>query len=85
MPSQPTWILLVRGRGDDVRFHEINALSGVLIEKLRENQTLTGNECIDALLADRSHEEAAALRPAGLALLRELQSFEAILGTRVGQ
>jgi len=83
MPPQPTWILLVRGRGDDVRFHEINALSGVLIEKLRENSTLTGAQCIDALLADRSHEETAALRPAGLALLRELQSFEAILGTRV--
>jgi hypothetical protein len=35
------------------------------------------------LLAGRPTEEAAALRPAGLALLRELQSFEAILGTRI--
>jgi hypothetical protein len=82
MPAEPTWILLVRGRGDDVRFHEINALSGMLIEKLRENTDLTGAQCVDALLAERPAEEAAALRPAGLALLRELQSFEAILGTR---
>jgi hypothetical protein len=83
MPAEPTWILLVRGRDDNVQFHEINALSGVLIEKLRENATLTGAQCVDALLADRSLEDAAALRPAGLALLRELQSFEAILGTRL--
>jgi hypothetical protein len=83
MPAEPTWILLVRDRNDDVHFHEINALSGVLIEKLRENSTLSGAQCVDALLIDRSPEDAAALRPAGLALLRELQSFEAILGTRV--
>jgi hypothetical protein len=81
-PAEPTWILLVRDREDNVRFHEINALSAILIERLRENRELSGAQCIDALLADRSAEEAAALRPAGLALLRELQSFEAILGTR---
>jgi len=85
MPAEPTWILLVRDRNDDVRFHEINALSGVLIEKLRENSTLSGEHCVDALLADRPADEATALRPAGLALLRELRSFEAILGTRVYQ
>jgi hypothetical protein len=82
MPAEPTWILLVRGRDDDVRFHEINALSAMLIERLRENTALTGALCLDALLAERPADEAAALRPAGLALLLELRSFEAILGTR---
>jgi len=82
-PAQPTWILLVRDRDDDVRFHEINALSTMLIERLRENTTLSGEQCVDALLADRPADEAAALRPAGIALLRELRSFEAILGTRI--
>jgi hypothetical protein len=82
VPAEPTWILLVRDREDNVRFHEINALSATLIERLRENSELSGAQCIDALLADRSAEEAAALRPAGLALLHELQSFEAILGAR---
>jgi hypothetical protein len=83
-PAEPTWVLLVRGRDDDVRFHEINALTAMLIERLRENTTLSGTECVDALLADRGAEEIAALRPAGLALLDQLKSFEAILGTRVG-
>jgi hypothetical protein len=81
-PAEPTWILLVRSRDDEVRFHEINALSAMLIERLRENTELTGAQCVDALLDGRSAEEVAVLRPAGLALLRELQSFEAILGTR---
>jgi hypothetical protein len=54
----------------------------MLIERLRENTTLTGAQCVDALLADRAADAAAALRPAGIALLQELRSFEAILGTR---
>src|SRR5262249_37063481 len=29
-PLQPSWILLVRDRDDEVRFHEINALSAAL-------------------------------------------------------
>jgi uncharacterized protein len=82
MPAEPTWILLVRGRDDEVRFHEINALTAMLVERLRENTTLTGEQCVDALLEGRSAEEIGALRPAGLALLAELKSFEAILGTR---
>lgn len=82
-PAQPSWILLVRNRNDDVRFHELNALSAMLVERLRENATLTGAQCVEALLADRTADEADALRPAGIALLRELQSFEAILGTRI--
>ena len=81
-PAEPTWILLVRDREDNVRFHEINALTAMLIERLRENSDLTGTQCIDAVLAERGAQDASALRPAGLALLRELQSFEAILGTR---
>jgi len=81
-PPQPTVLLLVRGRDDQVRFHEINALSALLVERLRENTQLRGEQCLDALLVDRNAEEASALRPAGIALLRELKSFEAILGTR---
>ena len=81
-PEQPTVLLLVRGRDDQVRFHEINALSAMLIERLRENTRLSGEQCVDALLADRGAEEVAALRPAGIALLHELKSFEAILGTQ---
>jgi hypothetical protein len=81
-PSEATVLLLVRGRDDQVRFHEINALSALLIERLRENTDLSGEQCLDALLAGRADDEVAALRPAGIALLRELKSFEAILGTR---
>jgi len=78
--DDPTVLLLVRGRDDKVRFHEINALSALLVERLRENSELSGEQCLDALLAEQA---APQLRDAGIAMLGELKEREAILGTRV--
>jgi hypothetical protein len=80
-PVEPTLLLLVRGRDDEVRFHEIDALSAMLIERLQENTNLTGLECLDALLAERGDAEAAALREAGKGVLAQLKEYAAILGT----
>ena len=80
-PEQPTLLLLVRGRDDEVRFHEIDALSAMLIERLQQNSDQTGLECLDALLAERGDADAAALREAGKDVLIQLKGYAAILGT----
>jgi hypothetical protein len=80
--ENPSVLLLVRGRDDSVRFHEINALSALLIERLSGNTELTGAQCLEALLAEHG-DASAPLREAGLAVLRELREHEAILGTRM--
>ena len=81
-PPAPTVLLLVRGRDDEVRFHEINPLTAALIERLQENSQHTGLQCVEALLADRGPAERASLRDAGVAVLAQLHACEAILGTR---
>ena len=81
-PPQPTVLLLVRGRDDQVRFHEINALGAMLIERLQANVDRSGRECLDAVLAQFDAATAENLLPAGLALIAELQQQEAILGVR---
>jgi hypothetical protein len=81
--AEPTLLLLVRGRDDKVRFHEINALTAMLIERLQTNTEQAGTQCVDALLADHEPAVAHGLRAAGLAMLAELKLQEAILGTRV--
>ena len=80
--AEPTLLLLVRGRDDTVRFHEINALSAMLIERLQQNVQASGSECLDALLAAYDDATVASLRSAGEAVLHELKEHEAILGTR---
>jgi len=81
--EQPTLLLLVRGRDDQVKFHEINALSAMLIERLRANDGASGRQCLDDVLAQFDADVAATLREAGLAMLVELKDREAILGTRL--
>src|SRR5205823_634378 len=80
-PPEPTWLLLARGRDDEVRFNEVNALSAMLIERLQQNTERTGLQCLDALLAEHAAGNAAELREAGKGVLLELQAREAILGT----
>jgi hypothetical protein len=82
-PADPTLLLLVRGRDDTVRFHEINALSALLIERLRQNTQASGDECIEALIADYPDAITANLRDTGAAMLYQLKQCEAILGTLV--
>ena len=81
---QPTVLLLVRGRDDTVRFHEINALSALLIERLQQNSTASGAECLNALLAGHGSSGDPALREAGIGMLHELKAHQAILGTLPG-
>jgi hypothetical protein len=80
-PAQPTLILLTRDRADALRFLEIDALTALLLERLRQNTTRTGRECVDALLCELGRAEPA-LRDSGLGILRRLRERDALLGTR---
>lgn len=82
LPDQPTVLLLVRGRDDELHFHEIDPLTALLIERLQANTQSTGLQCLDALLAERGESGNAEFRQAGQAAIVQLQSREAILGTR---
>jgi uncharacterized protein len=81
-PADPTVLLLVRGRDDEVRFHEINALTAMLIERLQRNESQTGQKCIDDLLAEHGMHDPS-LREAGATMLHDLKNYQAILGTTV--
>ena len=82
-PGQPTLLLLLRDRDDELQFHEIDPLSALLIERLQANTRSTGLQCLDALLAERGESASAQLREGGKAAILELTSRQAILGTRV--
>jgi hypothetical protein len=82
-PEQPTLLLLVRNRGDAVSFIEINPLTALLLQKLQENTTHTGLECLDALLRENGQDGDAAMREGGITVLHELKAREAILGTAI--
>ncbi len=81
VPPLPTLLLLVRDRSDSVRFLEIDALTALLLERLQANRELSGQACIDALLASLCREGEPALQESGTAILRHLRERDAVLGT----
>lgn len=83
-PPQPTWLLLIRGRDDRVSFLEIDPLTAALIERLRANDSLSGEAVLQQLLQEAAPDNAAALQAAGCAILRNLHEREALLGTMIG-
>jgi hypothetical protein len=81
-PAQPTLILLVRDREEDLHFLEIDALTALLFERLQANTEASGRTCLDALLAELGRDDDA-VRESGLAILARLRARDALLGTRL--
>jgi uncharacterized protein len=80
-PPSPTLLLLVRDRSNEVRFHEVDALTALLLERLATNGG-TGRECLAALLRELGREGDPGLFASGLGVLALLRERDALLGTR---
>lgn len=81
-PAEPTLLLLIRNRTDEVSFLEINALTAALIERLQANEHASGSDIVARLLTEVAPANAAALQQAGCDILRNLHARDALLGTR---
>ena len=86
-PEQPTFLLVLRGRDDNVRFKQIDALTFALLQTLHENlQHEAGKRRSGrAVLLDMAQSHGApdpdAFVAAGAALLEQLRERDAVLGT----
>jgi len=80
-PAQPTVLVVVRNRNDDVAFMAITPLTYRLIELLKENPARTGLDAVDAIAAQFPDGERAAVREAGAGILRGLRERDVLLGT----
>lgn len=80
-PSQPTCLVVVRNRRDEVAFMEVSPLTIRLLEALQGNPALTGLECVESLAALVDAGQRDALVAAGAAMLRQLRQRDVLLGT----
>ncbi|MFA5683418.1 MAG: putative DNA-binding domain-containing protein [Lysobacteraceae bacterium] len=82
-PEQPTFLLLVRGRDDEVRFKAIDALGFHLLQRLADNPAgHSGRVVLETLAAEAGSADVATFVSAGGRLLQGLREREAVLGTR---
>lgn len=81
-PAQPTFLLLVRERGGDVRFKAIDALGFHLLQALGDNPDgRSGRQILLALAGQAGATDVEAFVSAGGRLLEQLRERQAILGT----
>lgn len=78
-PEQPTGLLVIRGRDDEVRFMEASPLTLRLVERLSEAPEASGREHL-CLLAIELGQPEDALQAPGAQMLERLREREAILG-----
>lgn len=80
-PPQPTVLVVVRNRNDEVAFMEITPLTYRLLELLKENPARTGLDAVDAIAAQFPEGDRAMVREAGAGILRGLRDRDVLLGT----
>lgn len=80
-PEKPTLIALTRDAAGEVHFVEIDALTALLIEALRQDADGSGRDAVAQVLRRLGRNEPA-LQASGLAMLAELRRHGVLLGTR---
>jgi uncharacterized protein len=81
-PANPTLLLLHRGSGDKIDFHELNPLTYRLLQRLDASPELSGREQLEALAREASRSDVEAFVAEGAAMLQHWRSAGIVLGTR---
>lgn len=81
-PEQPTYLVVYRTRQDEVKFMEINAVSGRLLQLIEENPEATGHALLLRIAEELGQSDPAPVLAAGRDMLLGLRERDILLGTR---
>lgn len=81
-PEKHTHLLLWRRRDFEIKFMQLNTISLLLIEKMKEDAGKTGLELLTEITGIINHSKPARVIEGGTALLEDLRDKEVVLGTR---
>ena len=81
-PPEPTHLLVYRDRGDKVRFMQLNPVTALLVQWLKEDRGMSGHDLLKAVAEALEHPHPEVVIEGGKELLQDLQQRDVILGTR---
>jgi len=81
-PDTATHLLVWRQQDFKVNFMQLNEISMLLVQKMKENTDMTGLGLLEAVAGIINHPKPKVVLEAGTALLNELKEKQIILGTR---
>lgn len=82
-PEKATHLLVYRNRADEVKFMQLNAVSALLMQILKEGKGLTGQEILNDIAAQLNHPKPEVVIEGGRQLLADLKNRDVILGTEL--
>ena len=80
--DEPTCLAICRRSNDEVDFLELNPVTARLLERIAENDTLSGRELLMKLAAEIGYADTDGLLRHGLEAMRQMQDAEIILGVK---
>lgn len=81
-PEQPTYLVVVRDREDQVGFVELNAVTSRLLKLIEQQPERSGRQQLQILAEELQHPDPASLLGHGRAMLEQLRGQSILLGTR---
>ncbi len=81
-PETPTYILVYRGRDDQVGFIELNPVSARLVEYLQQDSAASGREILQGIAKELQHPNPEVVISGGAEILQMMHSREIITGTK---
>ncbi len=81
-PEKATHLLVWRQQDYAIKFMQLNEISLLLLQKMKEEPALSGLELLTAIGGQIKHPKPQVVLEGGLILLRELKEKQVILGTR---
>jgi len=82
VPEEPTHLLVWRRQDFSIKFMQLNEISLLLIQKMKEEPARSGLELLTAIAGVINHPKPGVVIQGGTALLNELKEKQVILGTR---
>jgi hypothetical protein len=81
-PEEATHLLAYRNRDDQVKFMQLNDVSGLLIRFLQEDRGLSGRLLLKEIATAIKHPKPELVLEGGKSLMADLRQRDVILGTR---
>ena len=82
-PEKPTHLLVYRNRQYQVKFMQLNDISALLLQMLKEEDVSCGRDLLNRIAEILNHPDPQVVVAGGSSLLNDLRERDVILGTRL--
>ncbi len=81
-PEEATHLLVYRNREYQVKFMQLNAVSALLLQLLKDEQPRSGHDLLQEIASSMNHSKPEVVIAGGVSLLKDLFERDVILGTQ---